>query len=45
MQLKKDFLIKIDSNVDKRKKAIKPSEKFITEYSEWLCNFVNNSSA
>ena len=42
---KKGFLNKVDSNVDKRKKAIKPSEKFIKEYSEWLCNFVNNSSA
>jgi DNA-binding MarR family transcriptional regulator len=41
---KKGFIIKVESNGDKRKKTIQPSEKFISEYNEWLSNFVNNST-
>jgi DNA-binding MarR family transcriptional regulator len=40
---KKGFIIKLESSGDKRKKTIKPSEKFIKEYNEWLSNFVNNT--
>ena len=41
---KKGFIIKVESNGDKRKKTIQPSEKFISEYNEWLSNFVTNSN-
>lgn len=41
---KKGFIIKVESNGDKRKKTIQPSEKFISEYNEWLSNFVTNST-
>ena len=41
---KKGFIIKAESNGDKRKKTIQPSEKFISEYNEWLSNFVTNST-
>jgi hypothetical protein len=41
---KKEFIIKVESNGDKRKKTIQPSEKFISEYNEWLSNFVTNST-
>ena len=42
---KKGFIIKNGSNGDKRKKSIKPSEKFIKEYNEWLCIFVDKTAA
>jgi uncharacterized Fe-S cluster-containing protein len=41
---KKGFIIKNGSNGDKRKKVIKPSEKFIKEYNEWLYKYANNTA-
>ena len=42
---KKGFIIKNGSNGDKRKKVIKPSERFIKEYNDWLTNFANSNAA
>lgn len=41
---KKGFVIKLESSGDKRKKIIKPSEKFIKEYNEWLSNFTKENN-
>ena len=42
---KKGFIIKSGSNGDRRKKVIKPAEKFVKDYNEWLSNLVNNGVA
>jgi uncharacterized Fe-S cluster-containing protein len=42
---KKGFIIKYGSNGDRRKKVIKPAEKFVKDYNEWLSNLVNNGVA
>lgn len=42
---KKGFIIKSESSGDRRKKVIKPSEKFVKDYNEWLSNLVNNGVA
>lgn len=41
---KKGFIIKNESYGDKRKKTIKPSEKFIQEYNKWLSAFVSKTT-
>ena len=37
--VKKGFLEKRNSNTDKRKKAIIPTQIFVDEYKEWLASF------
>ena len=37
--VKKGFLEKRNSNRDRRKKEIIPTQSFVNEYKEWLTNF------
>lgn len=37
--VKKGFLEKRNSNIDKRKKVIIPMQIFVDEYTEWLASF------
>jgi DNA-binding MarR family transcriptional regulator len=39
---KKGFITKSESSGDRRKKVIKPTEKFVKDYNEWLSNLLNN---